>query len=130
MKTTHENLMAAMKIYETAVEKMKTEAIAYISAISEASTKRIGNNPSAFTVSFSTIKENGGILSVFYYDIAAQKRELVKIVNNAKGAEFIQALEEIAKTGKQTIRHNGGSYQQIYAPIVVDALKTFVFEEE
>ena len=130
MNETKQRLKEAVLNYKAAISKMKEDAIAFIEAIPDNAAKRISASPSIFTVNFSSVKANGGILSTFYYDIVSQKRELVNIIKKSKGTEFLTTLEDIAKTGKQTVRCGNTSYHQVYAPTVVNALKTFIFEEE
>lgn len=109
--------------YNNSIAQLKNEAINIISTIPETKLERLSDNPSTFVVTLSTIKENNGILSPFYYDIAAQKKDLIDLVNNSKGINFIDVLADIGKTGKRTVRVGSSSYQQHYAPEVVAVLK-------
>lgn len=117
----------ALNAYREATRSMKIATIAFINSIEEIPVERKGN---CFTVSFSTIQENGGILSPFYYDVKKQKETLIDIVENTRDIDFIKILTEIAENGKRTVRCGNTSFQQIFAPSVVEALKNFIKEEE
>lgn len=120
----------AIQAYKDATRYMKEATIAFINSIEELPVKRIGGETSScFAVSTTTISNNGGILSPFYYDVKKQKEDLIEIVVNSKDIGFLKTLEEIADNGKRTIKNGGISFQQVYAPTVVSALKDFFKEE-
>lgn len=124
------DISKAITDYKNAIQKFKTLCIDFINSIEEIPIERVGSkNSNCFTVSFSTIAENNSILSPFYYDTKKQKEALITIVNSSKNIEFIKIFEEIAEKGKRTVRVGSSSYQQVFAPSVVSALKKFIKEE-
>lgn len=124
------DISKAITDYKNAIQKFKTLCIDFINSIEEIPIERVGSkNSNCFTVSFSTIAENNSILSPFYYDTKKQKEALITIVNSSKNIEFIKTFEEIAEKGKRTVRVGSSSYQQVFAPSVVSALKKFIKEE-
>ena len=124
------DISKAITDYKNAIQKFKTLCIDFINSIEEIPIERVGSkNSNCFTVSFSTIAENNSILSPFYYDTKKQKEALIAIVNSSKNIEFIKTFEEIAEKGKRTVRVGSSSYQQVFAPSVVSALKNFIKEE-
>jgi acetate kinase len=124
------DISTAITDYKNAIQKFKTLCIDFINSIEEIPIERVGSkNSNCFTVSFSTIAENNSILSPFYYDTKKQKEALITIVNSSKNIEFIKTFEEIAEKGKRTVRVGSSSYQQVFAPSVVSALKKFIKEE-
>ena len=124
------DISKAITDYKNAIQKFKTLCIDFINSIEEIPIERVGGkNSNCFTVSFSTIAENNSILSPFYYDTKKQKEALITIVNSSKNIEFIKIFEEIAEKGKRTVRVGSSSYQQVFAPSVVSALKKFIKEE-
>ena len=124
------DISKAIADYKDAIQKFKTLCIDFINSIEEIPVNRVGDgNSRCFTVSFSTIAENNHILSPFYYDTKKQKETLITIVNSSKNIEFIKIFEEIAEKGKRTVRVGSSSYQQVFAPSVVSALKKFIKEE-
>ena len=124
------DISKAITDYKNAIQKFKTLCIDFINSIEEIPIERVGSkNSNCFTVSFSTIAENNSILSPFYYDTKKQKEALITIVNSSKNIEFIKIFEEIAEKGKRTVRVGSSSYQQVFAPSVVSALKKIIKEE-
>lgn len=124
------DIAKAISNYMKAIEEFKTLCIDFVNSIEEIPINRIGdNNSHCFSISFSTISDNDFILSPFYYNTQMQKKELIKIITCSKNIEFVKVFEEIAEKGKRTVRVGTSSYQQVYSPHVVSALKTFIKEE-
>ncbi len=121
-------LSKAVSNYTNSLLFLKEQTIDFINNIEEVPVKRIGNTNNCFVVSSSTIFNNGGILSPFYYNVREQKQQLIDIVNRSQGLGFLQTFAEIAETGKRTVRSKGSSYQQIFSPHVKEAMKNYIEE--
>ena len=122
-------LFKAVSNYTNSLQFLKEQTIDFINNIEEVPVKRIANDDSnCFVVSSSTIFNNGGILSPFYYDVREQKKQLIDIVDRSHGLGFLHIFAEIAETGKRTVRSKGSSYQQVFSPTVKEAMKNYIEE--
>lgn len=95
------SLSQSIKEYKALAEKIKAELIAEIDAIPQnQNITPLGNK--CFSVSFSEINKNNGIISPDYYDFEKQKEFLIKILESDKRSfeKKIEVLKEVAEKGK------------------------------
>ncbi len=95
------SLSKMVEEYKILSEKIKTELIAEIEAIPQnQNITPLGNK--CFSVSFSEIMNNNGILSPDYYDFEQQKKFLIEMLESDKRSfeKKIETLKEIAEKGK------------------------------
>lgn len=95
------SLSAILKEYKILSEKIKAELVNAVEAIPQnKNITPLGNK--CFSVSFSEILNNNGILSPDYYDFEVQKAFLVEVLESDKRSfeKKIEILKEIAEKGK------------------------------
>lgn len=95
------SLSTIVKEYKALSEKIKTELVNAIEEIPQnKNITPLGNR--CFSVSFSEILNNNGIMSPDYYDFEIQKAFLVEILESHKRSfeNKIEILKEIAEKGK------------------------------
>lgn len=95
------SLSTILKEYKALSEKIKTELVNAVEAIPQnKNITPLGNG--CFSVSFSEILNNNGVMSPDYYDFDVQKKFLVEVLESDKRSfeKKIEILKEIAEKGK------------------------------
>lgn len=118
------SLSQSIKEYKALAEKIKAELMAEIDAISQnQNITPLGNK--CFSVSFSEINKNNGIISPDYYDFEKQKEFLIEILESDKRSfeKKIEVLKEIAEKGKIL---STGAHTIRFHPDVTAKIKTIL----
>lgn len=95
------SLSTILREYKAVSEKIKTELVSTVDAIPQnKNITPLGNR--CFSVSFSEIVKNNGIMSPDYYDFEVQKEFLIDLLSSEKRSfeKKIEILKEIAEKGK------------------------------
>ena len=122
------SLSQTIKEYKALAEKIKTELANEIDAIPQnKNITPLGNK--CFSVSFSEILNNNGILSPDYYDFDAQKEFLIEVLESDKRSfeKKIEILKEIAEKGKILSQ---GQHTIRFHPDVIVKIKTLLDQIE
>ena len=122
------SLSQTIKEYKALAEKIKAELIAEIDAIPQnKNITPLGNK--CFSVSFSEVLNNNGILSPDYYDFEVQKEFLIEVLESDKRSfeKKIEILKEIAEKGKILSQ---GQHTIRFHPDVIAKIKTLLDQIE
>lgn len=122
------SLSQSIKEYKALAEKIKAELIAEIDAIPQnQNITPLGNK--CFSVSFSEINKNNGIISPDYYDFEKQKEFLIEILESDKRSfeKKIEVLKEVAEKGKILSQ---GQHTIRFHPDVIAKIKTLLDQIE
>lgn len=122
------SLSQSIKEYKALAEKIKAELIAEIDAIPQnQNITPLGNK--CFSVSFSEINKNNGIISPDYYDFEQQKKFLIEVLESDKRNfdKKIEILKEIVEKGKIL---GTGAHTIRFHPDVTAKIKTILDQIE
>ena len=122
------SLSTIVKEYKALSEKIKTELVNAIEEIPQnKNITPLGNR--CFSVSFSEILNNNGIISPDYYDFEVQKEFLIEILESDKRGfeKKIEILKEIAEKGKILSR---GQHTIRFHPEVLTKIKEILKDLE